>query len=80
MKKLTTGEWGWVGLVPYIMMVDGLAWRRKDETMSAAFGRWISSPRGRAACGVGWAVLTTHLWYNMIHRSKRADNEAEAEN
>jgi hypothetical protein len=67
-RKLTTGERGWIGLVAYIVAVDSVAWvnqvrdRRKDETMSVAWGRWLQRPSSRILTGIAWATVSTHLF------------------
>lgn len=67
-RRLTTGEKGWMGLVAYIIAVDSVAWanqatnRKKDETMSVAWGRWLQHPGSRVATGVAWAVISFHLF------------------
>lgn len=63
--RLTVGEWGWLGLVTFIVAVDTHAWRCKDETMSVAFGRWIQTPRGRAVCVGTWGLMTAHLFWSV---------------
>ena len=68
MRKLTSGEKGWIGLVAYIIAVDSVACvnqvrdRRKDETMSVAWGRWLQHPRHRVLTGVAWATVSLHLF------------------
>ncbi len=70
-RKLTTGEKGWIGLVGYVIAVDSIAWknqvnnRKKDETMSVAWGRWLQNPKSRMFTGVAWATITLHLFLSM---------------
>jgi hypothetical protein len=67
-RRFTTGELGWVGLVVFVVLVDSIAWanqatgRKKDETMSIAWGRWLQSPGSRVATGIAWATLSMHLF------------------
>lgn len=64
-RKIEIGDYGWIGLVGYVLLVDGAAWRRKHQTMSMSFGRVIQSKRGRRLCLAGWALLTAHLWWSV---------------
>lgn len=70
-RRLTTGEIGWVGLIGYIVLIDSIAWanqatnRRKDETMSVAWGRWLQHPGSRVATGAAWGVISLHLFLSM---------------
>lgn len=69
-RKLTTGEKGWLGLVAYVIAVDGLAWRnqlkgKNDETMSLSWGRWLQHPASRSATGVAWGIITLHLFLSF---------------
>lgn len=66
-RRLTTGEFGWIGLAFYVVLVDSIAWRRQakqkqDETMSVAFGRWLQHPRSRIVTGACWLLVTSHLF------------------
>lgn len=67
-RKLTTGEKGWIGLVVYVIGVDAIAWanqatnRRRDETMSVAWGRWLQHPASRAGVGIAWGIVSLHLF------------------
>lgn len=70
-RRLTTGEKGWLGLVVYIFAVDSIAWknqvryRKKDETMSVSWGRWLQCPRNRALTGIAWVTISLHLFLSM---------------
>lgn len=70
LRRLKTGERGWLGLVAYIIVVDAIAWRNQmkgkdDETMSLSWGRWLQFPRSRAATGFAWAFITAHLFLSL---------------
>lgn len=66
LRRLTIGEWGWVGLTTYIAIVDAHALRKKDETMSASWEKFIQTTRGRTICTAIWGVVTCHLWMSLI--------------
>lgn len=64
-RKLTYGEKAWAGLTLYVLAADAVAWRRDKDTMSVAFGCWVQTPHGRAACAAVWGLLTAHLWWSV---------------
>lgn len=63
-RKITYGEKAWAGLASYVVLADVLAWRKDKDTMSVAFGNWVQTPHGRAACAAVWGLLTAHLWWS----------------
>jgi hypothetical protein len=70
LRKLKTGEKGWLGLLAYVIVVDSIAWRNQlkgedDETMSLSWGRWLQFPHSRAATGVAWMLITGHLFLSL---------------
>jgi len=69
-RRLTTGELGWIGLVIYVLFVDGTAWRNQtrgqyDETMSVSFGKSLKHPKHRIATIGAWVVVTAHLFWSL---------------
>lgn len=70
-RKLTTGEKGWLGLIAYVVTIDSIAWanqatnRRKDETMSVSWGRWLQHPKARYATGIAWGIMSLHLFLSL---------------
>lgn len=69
-RRPTTGEFGWIGIVLYVVGVDSIAWRnqvkgKKDETMSVAFGRSLQHPLARIGTLFAWGLVTAHLFWSI---------------
>lgn len=63
--KLTSATKFWIGLVGYVLLADGILWRRGHHTMSVQFGKWVQTRRGKLTCGAIWGGLTAHLFWSM---------------
>lgn len=64
--RLRPGGWGWVGVVAYVAVIDGLLIARKRETLSEVFGAALLHPWKRLPVLAVWAVLTAHLFAELM--------------
>lgn len=53
---------GWIGLVVYVVIVDGWLIWHGHQTMSSAFAEAVRHPRRRWKVIAAWAYLTLHLF------------------
>jgi hypothetical protein len=53
---------GWLGLVGYVIAVDGWLILKGRQTLSSAFYEAVRHPRRRWPVILAWAYLTLHLF------------------
>ena len=67
-RKLRPGGWCWVGLAGSVTAADVLLIRFGKATMSEVFGDALKHPGRRWLVLSAWAVLTLHLFGNILPR------------
>lgn len=61
-KPATSGSWGWLGLVGYVVLFDVLAMVLGGQTLSSAFYQASTRARRRVLLFGVWSYLTAHLF------------------
>jgi hypothetical protein len=59
---LTKAEKAWIALAIGVLITDLFLIYKKEETMSAAFGRWLLMPKRKWLCIASTIILIIHLY------------------
>ena len=65
-RKLTPGEYGWLGLVAYVSIADGILLAKRKEPMTDAWRRALSHTINRWVVIMAWAFTTKHLFFGNV--------------